>query len=124
MKLIELLGSIPVEQAAQRTQRWREAHPTFAKSFALSITDLQNLMTGLGHYEPELKALRFYLGITQEGIPSLMMVGVKGDYDPDKQKGGVDILELEQGTDKFSLVFDFSCPCPYTCPEANELTGE
>lgn len=118
MEQMNFPGTISVEQAAERTKRWRETYPDCAKAFSFSLTEMNNLTKTLssGKFPViNIQAVRFYLGLTQEGVPCLMMVGVAGDYDPERQEGGVDILEVGPSTSLESAVYDFSCPCPYTC---------
>lgn len=75
------------------------------------------------HPEPEeqVNAMRFYLGIKahSDGLdgmitPSLIAVGVK-NFHPDNSNGGDDILDMGS-EDESPTIFDFSYPCPATCP--------
>lgn len=117
-----LPSTIPVAEAAERTERWRTENPNGPKAFAFSIEEINTLLQSINTTRLpviEVKALRFYLGLTAEGIPSLMVVAVGGDYNPGLQKGGIDLLETEINGETESIVFDFSCPCPYTCAEGH-----
>ena len=99
------------------------------------------------------KAVRFYLGEQPVEDPtrqtvtqySLMMIGVNDDVkDPDNAyvscqqvgafdtymapgKGGHDSIAEHETTSAdspmMSMIFDFSCPCPATCPENSPLNS-
>jgi hypothetical protein len=68
-----------------------------------------------------INAVRFYLGngTDASGNACLIAVGVSG-FNQALGVGGVDIIELPAGqVGETSGIYDFSAPCPPTCPSPN-----
>lgn len=139
--------TIPCSEAKTRTENWRAHNPDLPKSFAFGFQEMFDLMVLLsgrnmlyeleGNTEKVIKAVRFYLGEEEPELPggkktySLMMVGVDGSYEScvdnkNTLQGGRDLLSEDLFCDqnqRVSLIFDFSCPCPNSCPTDSPLNS-
>ncbi len=127
MTLNEQDKTISVDEAVAYTTRWRKANPDMPKAFSFSLDEITTLIGELSRAKSpamEFSAIRFYLGINDQGIPTLVMVGVNGEYDPSSEKGGTDVLMVLNGKDELIPgAYDFSSPCPYLCSGGNSLNG-
>lgn len=138
--------TIPADQAAEWTARWREKNPE-AKAFLIPVEDLfgvlqeMNVLAPTGApnefvYNPGIERdVRGYMGIDENGTPHMVMVGTKRFPDErmpggvvyrDLYNGGVDgKKDTLEGAEVFegSGVYDFSSPCPTVCDDESELNG-
>jgi hypothetical protein len=115
-------GTIPLSEAVARTNRWQTAHPNEPKAFSFKMEELDALIATIKSNKTGnmLSAVRFYLGLDKNAIPSLMMVAVVGEFDPELDQAGRDILG-DPDDAEISYVYDFSNPCPYLCDESSAM---
>jgi hypothetical protein len=117
--------TITLHEAENRIANWSKANPNMVKAFAFDINEvtylLNNLPKTISAIQPEYGALRFYLGLNDAGVYSLMMVPVEGPYDPDHNVPGKDVVMSVTEDSRESSIYDFSSPCPHLCDRNSPL---
>lgn len=89
---------ISLECAQNWAARWRENPENTVKAHLIPRVDITELLA-----EKEVVDIRAYIGVDEDGVNKLMLVGVDAD--------GNDLIndELQQ------YIYDFTQPCPTTC---------
>ena len=117
----KIINSIPLKTAQKWAKRWRKQEGTYNKhhklnAFLIPKIDLLEVLS------ENVDAVRAYIGIDDNGVEKLMIVGTKlnpitGIYE--------DIItSLGENSDGSAEdgIYDFTKPCPSTCdPESPML---
>lgn len=109
-------NTITLEEAKCWAARWRQLEGDYnkhheLKAFLIPKVDLLEVL------EEGIDAARAYIGIDDDGVERLMIVGTK--YDP-KTDTYVDMITETSNKSEVSAqingdIYDFTQPCPTTC---------
>lgn len=117
-------NTITLEDAKKWAARWRKEEGTYnahheLKAFLIPKIDIIEVL------DEDIDAARAYIGVDDDGIERLMIVGTR--YDP-KTDTYVDMIT--ESTAKTDLgkrpegdIYDFTQPCPSTCDIDSPLYG-
>ncbi|WP_430408845.1 hypothetical protein [Kordia sp.] len=106
-KIVYPLQAIPLSTAVKWTQNWRERKDIQdINGFFIPMDDINEARAEAG-----IDNMRGYLGIDENGVDHLLLVGVDA-------KGNDMIDEL-----KGQFVYDYTKPCPQQCGNGNVLNG-
>lgn len=92
---------ITIQEGGVFTAEYRIANPNAIKGVFFGRTHIEKILA-----QADCKGLRFYFAKTQEGNPTLVMVGADSNEN--------DLLDL---------IVDFAQPCPVRCSSSNLLNG-
>ncbi|MES2487223.1 MAG: hypothetical protein V4581_14905 [Bacteroidota bacterium] len=118
-------GTIPVEEAAERTQNWRTYLSTsgqdfITRSFYVPILSLDSFI----HNNPTAEAMRVYIGLTDPNDPLTSQIffvpivdGKEQLFQGTEAQGGV-------GGPGGSNVYDMSTSCPPECGSGGGGPGD
>ena len=102
--------AIPLATAVERVSNWRALKKDQSWwsdnaliAFRIPTTDYKRIKA------KGAMGMRAYMGLSKEGQPQFLLVGVDGS--------GVDMTNQAEG----QFVYNFSQPCPMTCPEISPL---
>lgn len=95
---------ISLESAQQWATRWRSNPENTVKAHLIPQIDVTELLA-----EDDVVDIRAYIGIDDDGVNKLMLVGV--------DKDGNDLID----DNKKQYIYDFTRPCPTTCDVASPL---
>jgi hypothetical protein len=132
------VNTIPVCDASERVKNFQDkyANSDFkTKAFTMKIADVQSIISFIGALNDlvpalDINAVRFYLGRHEEDDENCLIMVPVFDFDPansdETKRGGYDLLdtiEIKSGSGPIkidakiaSLCYDFTFPCPQTCP--------
>lgn len=96
----DFLPGISMADAAILTENWQSKHDI--KAFLFRKADLLGVLNNSG-----LQGLRFYMGIEQGSLPTMLVVGVDTNFE--------DIINVAENSD----VYNFALPCPAICDNSN-----
>jgi hypothetical protein len=117
-------NTITLEEAKTWAARWRREEGDYnkhheLKAFLIPKVDLLEVL------EEGIDAARAYIGIDDDGVERLMIVGTKYDEKTDTyvdmitgSTGRADSAVLPEGD-----IYDFTQPCPSTCDINSPLYG-
>ncbi|MFV8392591.1 hypothetical protein [Flavobacterium sp. LB2P6] len=116
-KQTKTVNAIPLKTAQKWAKRWSKQEGNYNKhhelhAFLIPKIDLLEVL------REDVDAVRAYIGINDEGVEKLMIVGTK--YDP-VTKIYVDMISVgvENTTAQPDDIYDFTQPCPTACdPES------
>lgn len=96
-------NTVPKETAKKWMKKWKKMEKDYNKKtpvngFLIPLVDLQEVMA-----EPDVKNVRTYLGIDDEDMEKLLIVGV--------DESGDDMIDEAKG----QFIYDFTQPCPPMC---------
>ena len=91
-------NTITLQQAQQWAAKWRLNPANTVKAHLIPEIDITQLLTENG-----VANVRAYIGIDENGINKLMLVGVDAN--------GNDMINDQ----KAQYIYDFTVPCPTTC---------
>lgn len=128
-----------IQNALANHPQYQNLPPLTINAFTFHYSDLFDLFNRIGEYntsnngaphkpivpvtptiENPINAIRFYLGVTPTPEPPfscLIAVGVTG-FNISQNNGGTDVLSISP---LGSSIYDFSYPCPTTCPQTGGL---
>jgi len=111
-------NTISLKTAMEWTKKWRDKESTYnkyheCKAFNIPKVDLQEVLAEKG-----VASVRAYLGVDENNVEKLMIVGV--------DEKGKDMITLTKdnslkGDD--GDIWDFTEPCPTNCDESSPLYG-
>lgn len=91
-------NTITLQQAQEWATRWRSDSKNTVKAYLIPNIDIVQLLDEKSTFD-----IRAYIGIDENGINRLMLVGVDVD--------GNDLIDDANG----KHIYDFTKPCPSTC---------
>ncbi|MBQ4821355.1 hypothetical protein [Aquimarina sp. MMG016] len=110
-------NTITLETGIQWTTKWRQECPDNCRAFLIPKIDLIEVLQ-----EKHVVNVRAYMGIDDDGIEKLIIVGVDADgkdvIGPISNKSATTNDEIE-----FGYLYDFTDPCPNTCDNSSPLNG-
>ena len=109
------VNAIPLKTAQKWARLWSKREGDYNKhhhlnAFLIPKVDLLEVLS------EGVDAVRAYIGVDDEGVEKLMIIGTK--YDP---KTGIYVDMINVGSDKGEIsavrdnVYDFTSPCPTVC---------
>ena len=116
-----ILNAIPLKTAQRWAKRWSKRVGNYNKhhhvnAFLIPKIDLVEVL------KEGVDAVRAYIGVDDDGIEKLMIVGTK--YDP-VTKIYVDMISTQENGEMAATkdaIYDFTSPCPSNCdPETPML---
>lgn len=109
--------SIPLSQACEYTQRWRNAGNQ-VKAFTVDVKELNDIIDELRNSHPhfQMHQIRIYFGIKDDNKECLVLVGV--DHEGNDITSYISARGIEE-----SGTYDFTRPCPDTCDQGSPLNG-
>ena len=112
-------NTITLKEAQTWAARWRQEEGDYnkhheLKAFLIPKIDLQEVLA------EGIDAARAYIGIDEDGVERLMIVGTKYDEDT---KTYVDMITGTNGAGVLleGDIYDFTQPCPDTCDKNSPL---
>lgn len=99
-------SKIPIANASAYTLSWQRNTPIM-KAFLFHRSELDCVLNETEKEESTV-AVRFYMGINNEGLPEMIVVGVDDN--------GEDIYNAKE-TD--SRIYNFALPCPSVCDDGS-----
>jgi hypothetical protein len=113
------VNTIPLIEAKRWTKRWKKKEGNYNKhhelqAFLIPKIDLLQVLA------EDVDAVRAYIGIDDNGVEKLMIVGTK--YDP-LTKIYVDMITVGVGNEPAGQddIYDFTTPCPNACDKNSPL---
>lgn len=112
-------NTIDLEKAKRWANRWKKKEGHYNKhhklnAFLIPKADLLEVL------QEGIDAARAYIGVDDDGVEKLMIVGTKYD-----EKSGiyVDMITVGDSSDNSSDgdIYDFTEPCPTTCDPKSPL---
>ncbi len=112
-------NTISLDTAKKWTKKWRQKESTYnkyheCKAFNIPKIDLQEVLAEKG-----VASIRAYLGVDENNVEKLMIVGV--------DEKGKDMIttsdDLALKGNQNGDIFDFIEPCPVSCDESSPLYG-
>lgn len=107
------VNTIPLKEAQKWAKRWSKKEGTYNKhhelhAFLIPKIDLQEVLA------EGIDAVRAYIGVDDEGVEKLMIVGTKYDAATGIY---VDMITVGDGDVAAAAddIYDFTTPCPPTC---------
>jgi hypothetical protein len=107
------VNAIPLKTAQKWAKRWAKREGNYNKhhhlnAFLIPKVDLLEVLT------EGVDAVRAYIGVDDEGVEKLMIVGTKYDSETGIY---VDMITVGVGdtTTKKEDIYDFTSPCPSVC---------
>lgn len=97
-------NAISLETAQAWATRWRSNPENTVKAHLIPQIDITELLA-----EDEVVDVRAYIGVDENGVNKLMLVGVDSK--------GNDLID----DDKKQYIYDFTKPCPSTCDIVSPL---
>lgn len=91
-------NTITLEQAQEWAKNWVSNPENTVKAHLIPEIDVTQLLA-----EPGVANIRAYIGVDENGVNKLMLVGVDAD--------GKDMINDAEG----QYIYDFTMPCPSTC---------
>lgn len=109
--------SLPLTTAIEDTARWRQSGAT-VKAFTIEVQELIDVIdelkvAGAGGL---LKQIRVYFGLKADNTERLILCGV--------DSVGNDIVAYTSRGIELPGTYDFTRPCPDTCPTDSPLCGD
>jgi len=113
------VNAIPLKTAQKWAKRWSQQEGNYNKhhelhAFLIPKIDLLEVL------REDVDAVRAYIGINDEGVEKLMIVGTK--YDP-ATKIYVDMITVatENDSNVADDIYDFTSPCPPDCDPSSPM---
>lgn len=113
------VNTISLIEAKKWAKRWKKKEGNYNKhhelnAFLIPKIDLLEVLT------EDVDAVRAYIGIDDNGVEKLMIVGTK--YDP-LTKIYVDMITVGAGNEPSGQddIYDFTTPCPNACDKNSPL---
>lgn len=113
------VNTIPLIEAQRWAKRWKKKEGNYNKhhelhAFLIPKIDLLEVLS------EDVDAVRAYIGVNDEGVEKLMIVGTK--YDP-VTKIYVDMISVGVGNNTAIAddIYDFTAPCPTACDPSSPL---
>ena len=113
------VNTISLIEAKKWAKRWKKKEGNYNKhhelnAFLIPKIDLLEVLT------EDVDAVRAYIGIDDNGVEKLMIVGTK--YDP-LTKIYVDMITVGEGNEPAGQddIYDFTTPCPNACDKNSPL---
>jgi hypothetical protein len=105
---------IPLEVAQAWARRWRKVEGNYNKhhelhAFLIPKDDLSEVLS------EGVDAVRAYLGVDENNVEKLMIVGTK--YDPITET----YIDMLPGGEIEGNIYDFTRPCPPACDKKSKL---
>ncbi len=91
-------NTITLTQAQEWARNWVSNPKNTVKAHLIPEVDVTQLLA-----EPGVANIRAYIGIDENGVNKLMLVGVDAE--------GKDMINDAEG----QYIYDFTMPCPSTC---------
>ena len=118
-KQTKTVNAIPLKTAQKWAKRWSKQEGNYNKhhklhAFLIPKIDLLEVL------REDVDAVRAYIGINDEGVEKLMIVGTK--YDP-ATKIYVDMINVGVGNAPVQQddIYDFTSPCPPDCDPSSPM---
>jgi len=106
----KIVNSIPLKTAQKWAKRWRKLEGEYNKhhrlnAFLIPKIDLQEVL------KEGVDAVRAYIGVDDEGVEKLMIVGTKFDSETGIY---VDLIanDVSAANHEGGSIYDFTSPCP------------
>ena len=113
-------NTISLDTAKKWTKKWRQKESKYnkyheCKAFNIPKIDLQEVLAEKG-----VASIRAYLGVDDNNVEKLMIVGV--------DENGKDMISTTKDSSLKSVqddggIYDFVKPCPVICDESSPLYG-
>lgn len=100
----KVVNTISLETAQAWAKKWRDTPGATIKAHLIPQADITQLMA-----EKDVQDVRAYIGIDENGINKLMLVGVDAN--------GNDLINDANN----QYIYDFTQPCPDTCNVTSPL---
>lgn len=111
------VNTIDLETAQRWAKRWRQEEGTYNShhelhAFLIPKVDLTELL------DENVDAVRAYIGVDDDNVEKLMMVGTKYDEVTDIYVDMLPNRVIASGN-----IYDFTRPCPSFCDPTSELNN-